>query len=83
MATKVCANEHCTATFEAKGARKFCELHANLGKLPTKKVSVNADLTQFLVPLMVTEAQLDDFWTKLPIEDKALAIQLYWDNFQA
>lgn len=88
MATKKCADEHCETTFETKGAGKFCELHAGVKKpkgpkKPKKQApeaSVNEDVTRFLVPLMVDENQLDDFWTKLPIEEKALAIQLYWDN---
>lgn len=88
MATKKCADEHCEATFEAKGARKFCDLHAGVKKpkspkAPKKPVTVNEDLTRFLVPLMVDENQLDSFWAKLPIEEKALAVQLYWDNSNA
>lgn len=96
MVTKKCASEHCEEMFEANApARKFCDLHAT-GKRITVDLDrhqpkeyppqeapepiANEDLTAFIVPIYVTEPQLDDFWAKLPIEEKALAIQLYWDN---
>lgn len=88
MATKKCASEHCEQTFEAKGARKFCDLHAGVkkpkaAKKAAPKASINAEFSRFVVPIMVDENQLDELWHKMPIEEKALAIQLYWDNLEA
>ena len=86
--TKTCAAEHCEEVFETIGAGKFCPLHAKAKKPKSPKkpkkakpaeVEVDTE-TRYLVPLMVSENQLEDFWAKLPIEEKALAVQLYWDN---
>lgn len=84
MAIKKCASEHCEETFEAKGARKFCDLHAiGKPKEATPEATINEEFTRFVVPIMVDENQLDELWHKMPIEEKALAIQLYWDNLEA
>jgi hypothetical protein len=89
MAMKKCAGEHCDETFEAKAARKYCDLHAGVSqrKKPNKaKPAKAAELASdevLVVPLTVTEVQLDQFWSKLTIEEKCLAIQTVLDSTQS
>lgn len=78
---KECAADDCQATFEAMGARKFCDAHQG-EKKPTrsqkeKREPAKAEL--YVVSIDVSEGQLNNFWNTLPIEQKGLAVQNYLD----
>lgn len=80
MATKICADEHCEATFEAKGARKFCDLHAGVkkpakAKKPKTKPEYEPEPELMVVSIDVTMSELDRIWSAATIEEKAIGIQ--------
>jgi hypothetical protein len=85
MAMKKCADQHCEETFEAKGARKFCALHAGVKKKPAskkpKKVTASEPGAEenFVVSLDLSEKQLDRIWAGASIEEKGLGIQTILD----
>lgn len=75
---KQCGFEGCEGTFEAKGARKFCDEHR--GAKPDKQQPAEASGDEeFLVPIDLGERQLDRLWAALSLEEKGFAIQTVLD----
>lgn len=69
---KQCAVDGCEHTFEAKGARKFCDGHAGW-KAAARGKAEEADL--LVVAIDLTEKQLERILMSSTIEEKGLAVQ--------
>lgn len=77
---KQCAAGNCHVTFEAKGARKFCDEHrgAKAEKQPKARAEASDDEVM-VVPIDLSERQLDRLWAGLTIEEKGFAVQTVLD----